>query len=115
MYHSCNFLSDHPFLIIRPIKQEILSLNPRVVIFHDIISVSQANHLKSFFDPSMLFRSTTTDVRGQMMPDPARISKQQWIFSNQDKKVDRLSNLVRIITGLNMDFAEPWQILNYGI
>lgn len=72
-YLKCNYLDGHPFLIIGPVKQEILSLNPRVVLFHEIISESGANHLKSFFKPTALKRSFTTNINGQILPDPSRI------------------------------------------
>ena len=51
-YLKCNYIGEHPFLLIGPIRQEILSINPRVVVFHDIISENGANHLKSFFKPA---------------------------------------------------------------
>ena len=48
-FYTCNYLNDAPYLVIGPIKQEIISLEPRVVIFHEFISKSGANHLKNFF------------------------------------------------------------------
>ena len=46
-YHKCNYIVDHPYLLIGPIKQEILSLEPRVVIYHEFITESGADHLKN--------------------------------------------------------------------
>jgi hypothetical protein len=66
-YLKCNYVSDHPFLQIGPIKQEMLSLKPWIVIYHEVISERVAKHMKQIFKPSNLFRSTTTDVKGQMM------------------------------------------------
>ena len=70
---KCNYLSGHPYLFIGPVKQETLSLNPRVVFFHDIITESGANRLKSFFKPTFLKRSVTTSRSGEILPDPSRI------------------------------------------
>ena len=113
-YHTCNYLADHPFLLIGPIKQEILSLEPRVVIFHEFISVIGADYLKKYFKPSELNRSLVYNKNGNTL-DHARISKQRWIHQGHDKIVDYLTNLVGILTGLNMNHSEAWQVLNYGI
>ncbi len=66
-YLKCKYVSEHPYLLIGPIKQEILSLKPWIVIYHEVISERGAKHMKQIFEPSKLFRSTTTDVKGQMM------------------------------------------------
>ena len=66
-YLKCNYVADHPYLLIRPVKQEILSIKPRVVIYRDVISERTAKYLKKIYDPSKLFRSTTTNNAGQML------------------------------------------------
>ncbi len=65
-YQKCKYVSENPYLLIGPIKQEILSLKPWIVIYHEVISERGAKHMKQIFG-SKLFRSTTTDVKGQMM------------------------------------------------
>ena len=52
---------------------------------------------------------------GKQIVNSFRVSKQEWIWPGKDKQVDDLSNLVGILTGFNMTYSEPWQIVNYGI
>jgi hypothetical protein len=66
-YLKCNYVADHPYLLIGPVKQEILSLKPWVVIYRDVITEKTAKYLKQIYDPSKLFRSTTTNNAGQML------------------------------------------------
>ena len=66
-YLKCNYVADHPYLLIGPVKQEILSLKPWVVIYRDVISERTAKNMKNIYDPSKLFRSTTTNNAGQML------------------------------------------------
>ena len=44
------------------------------------------------------------------MSDSRRISKQQWVYQNEDKLVDNLSEFVGIVTGQNMNYSEAWQV-----
>ena len=45
---KCRYLTNgHPFLVIGPIKQEEVFDNPGIWVFHDVISESKINLMKS--------------------------------------------------------------------
>ena len=46
---KCQYVNNKiPFLIIGPVKEERISLNPFIAVYHDIITESQANRLKDY-------------------------------------------------------------------
>ena len=66
-YLKCNYVANHPYLLIGPVKREILSIKPWIVIYHEVISDKNAKYMKKIYEPSKLFRSTTTNNLGQML------------------------------------------------
>jgi len=51
---KCKYITnDNPFLLIRPAKEERVSLNPFIAIYHDVITLNQANILKDFAFPQV--------------------------------------------------------------
>ena len=51
----CRYSSGHhPFLLIGPIKEEEVYLNPRIVVFHDLISECEINTIKEMTLPRFL-------------------------------------------------------------
>lgn len=41
-----NFANGHPGLLLRPVRREVLSLRPYVVLYHDFISDSESEEIK---------------------------------------------------------------------
>lgn len=41
-----NFANDHPGLLLRPVRREVLSLRPYVVLYHNFISDSESEEIK---------------------------------------------------------------------
>lgn len=41
-----NFANGHPALLLRPVRREMLSLRPYVVLYHDFISDTEAEEIK---------------------------------------------------------------------
>ena len=44
-----------------------------------------------------------------------RVAKLAWLPDNKDKLLENLVSIISSITQLNAKFAEPWQVVNYGI
>ncbi|KAH8232437.1 hypothetical protein KR032_006570 [Drosophila birchii] len=105
----------HPFLRLAPIKTEILSIDPQVVLFHDIVSEAERTFLQSFskkeLEPSLVL-DVAEDTRE---PGQFRTSKSAWLDSNITKTTERLTVLLEDATGLDMKYSEPFQVINYGI
>ena len=51
---------QHPYLTIGPVKEEEIYLDPRIVIFHDIVSDSELDTVKSLSAP-LLERAAVFD------------------------------------------------------
>ncbi|XP_013383328.1 prolyl 4-hydroxylase subunit alpha-1 [Lingula anatina] len=130
---------------IRPVKEEVLYLDPRVSIFYDVITDKEADILMelakplvflifcltliSFFYYFLIITMVSSQLSRSMVGEPSikakseqRISKLAWLFDwHLDKTVRHLSKRVEEITGLSTVYrersadAEAWQVLNYGI
>lgn len=112
---KCSYVNNgHPLLIIGPVKEERVSLNPFIAIYHDVVTEKQANQIKQDAFPS-LERSLTAATDGQKVVNSARISETTWLYEQQNKLMNDLSEYVGAITNTNISVAEPWQIVNYGI
>ena len=53
---KCQYISNnHPFLIIGPVKEEVLSLKPFIALYHEVITENQAFTIKKFAFPNVRF------------------------------------------------------------
>lgn len=53
---KCRYVTnENPFLLIRPVKEERVSINPFIAIYHDVITLNQANILKDLAFPQVNF------------------------------------------------------------
>ncbi|XP_032811270.2 prolyl 4-hydroxylase subunit alpha-3 [Petromyzon marinus] len=104
-----------PLLRLQPVKQELLSLRPRVLLFHDFVRDHETERIKQLAAP-MLQRSVVASS-GQQTTVSYRISKSAWLKQEQDAVIRRLDRRVAAITGLDTgpQHAEQLQVSNYGI
>ncbi|XP_064605913.1 prolyl 4-hydroxylase subunit alpha-1-like [Liolophura sinensis] len=97
-------------------KEEILSLDPRISMFYDVIYESEMQHIKDLA-LKMLSRSV---VIGQEIMSDMRISQSAWLKDN-DEVISRVTHRVELITGMSLEekkyssHSEELQVLNYGI
>ena len=109
----CRYFTNknHPFLILGPIQEEEAYLNPRLVVYHNVISDSEIETVKKLAQPRVsriICRSkdTTVDlfydiffmfqfkratvqnqVTGELEPASYRISKSAWLKTEEHKHV----------------------------
>ncbi|XP_013383378.1 prolyl 4-hydroxylase subunit alpha-3 [Lingula anatina] len=105
---------------IRPVKEEVLYLDPRVSIFYDVITDKEAAILLELAKSKMI-RAPLGDVAGEKTSEQ-RIGKLTWLWdADVNTTVAHLSKRVEEITGLStvirdkLADAEAWQIATYGI
>ncbi|BFF93076.1 prolyl 4-hydroxylase subunit alpha-1 [Drosophila madeirensis] len=106
------------FLRLAPLKMELLSLDPYVVLYHDVLSDSEMLALKTLAK-GVLVRSVTYNVtKKEISEDPHRTTK----GIKLDRKIDLTHSLVskmeiltEDMTSLDLDSSEPFQVINYGI
>lgn len=113
--------TSNPYLILAPFKMEQLSLDPYVVVFHDVVYSSEIAKLEHATKPLLeraTIRSWKTNtsivsnvrtVHGAWLPDP-RLSKLD------NKLVARIRQRIQDMTGLRLDsdMNDAIQLLNYG-
>ncbi|XP_039751146.1 prolyl 4-hydroxylase subunit alpha-1 isoform X1 [Pararge aegeria] len=112
----CRYLTEnHPFLKLAPVKMEYMYLNPDIMVFHEVLSDLEIEHIKEMAKPRFR-RATVHDPKtGELVPANYRISKSGWLKDEESPMIARVSRRVADFTGLNMMSAEELQVVNYGI
>lgn len=105
----------HPRLVLQPIRTELLSTDPTIVLFHGAISDKIIEHLENEAATKLDTATTgndedTIDIHG------LRIAHNFWLEEPNDKVVRYLDQFAEAITGLVIDdFSDYLQIANYGV
>ncbi|XP_017058094.1 prolyl 4-hydroxylase subunit alpha-2 [Drosophila ficusphila] len=101
------------FLRLAPLKTELLSLDPYVVLYHDVASEKNIRHLKNLAHGDLV-RAVTYRSDGSQQEDPHRTTKGAWL-ENPDGVVQRMTQLIGDMTNFDMEDSEPFEVMNYGI
>ncbi|XP_072248287.1 prolyl 4-hydroxylase subunit alpha-3 [Leuresthes tenuis] len=109
------FTNNNPMLLLRPVKREVMSLRPRVVLYHDFITDKEVEDVKRLAQPG-LKRSVVAAGEKQATAD-YRISKSAWLKGSARCIVGKLDQRISMLTGLNVKppYCEYLQVVNYGI
>nr|XP_033803422.1 prolyl 4-hydroxylase subunit alpha-3 [Geotrypetes seraphini] len=104
-----------PYLILQPMKKEIVSHHPYVVLYQDFLSDLEATRIKELAAP-WLQRSVVASEEKQVAAE-YRISKSAWLKNTADPLIRKLDIRIAALTGLNLQlpYAEHLQVVNYGI
>lgn len=108
-------------------KEEVVNYEPRIAIFHDVISPANIEHLKSIaskgFTRSTVFLENT-GPNGQVTYgklDNVRVSQTSWVSTDEYPELSRLEDRIKLTTGLSAQYkpvrshSEKFQVLNYGV
>lgn len=140
---KCRYVTEKsPFLTIAPLKLEEASLNPYIVVYHDVIyddeielikrmakprvSIEQKHKLISILKQcnnrvlflwTIQFRRATVQNHktGELEVANYRISKSAWLRDEEHEKIRNIGLRVEDMTGLTIETAEELQVVNYGI
>nr|XP_034971209.1 prolyl 4-hydroxylase subunit alpha-3 [Zootoca vivipara] len=104
-----------PFLMLQPLKREIVHRQPHIALYHDFVSDAEAEKIKELAAPR-LQRSVVASGEKQQKAD-YRISKSAWLKDTLDPAIVALDRRVAALTGLNTQppYAEYLQVVNYGL
>ncbi|XP_056416263.1 prolyl 4-hydroxylase subunit alpha-3 isoform X2 [Hyla sarda] len=104
-----------PYLILRPLKKEVVNLTPYVVLYHDFVSDYEAEKIKELAAP-WLRRSVVASGIQQVQAE-YRISKSAWLKDTLHPIIRNLDVRIAAVTGLHAraPYAEYLQVVNYGI
>ncbi|XP_051963027.1 prolyl 4-hydroxylase subunit alpha-3 [Xyrauchen texanus] len=112
----CDYLTNgNPGLLLQPIKRELISLDPYVVLFHGFVTHAEAKSIRDSAVPG-LRRSVVASGVNQATAE-YRISKSAWLKETTHAVVGKLDQRITMVTGLNVQppYAEYLQVVNYGI
>ncbi|KOB64438.1 Prolyl 4-hydroxylase alpha subunit, partial [Operophtera brumata] len=113
---KCWYSTDnHAFLKYAPIKTEQMYIKPDVFIFHEVMSDSEIELIKSIAAPRFKRAVVHDPVSGKLIAANYRISKSSWLKDEESPQIARISQRVTDMTGLSMISAEELQVVNYGI
>lgn len=107
--------NNHPYLILRPIKEEQVLDKPVLYLYHDVVNDREINEIKALASPR-LQRATARNLEtNKFEPATYRISKSAWLRNDESPVIARLSRTIEALTNLSMLTAEDLQVANYGI
>ncbi|XP_054165484.1 prolyl 4-hydroxylase subunit alpha-1-like [Oppia nitens] len=104
-----------PFLKLIHIKVEEAFKRPQIVIFHDFMSDYEIEVVKSLSEPKLKRATVQNSVTGNLETAKYRISKSAWLTNREHPVVQRITQRISAITGLELSTAEELQVVNYGI
>ncbi|XP_033228111.1 prolyl 4-hydroxylase subunit alpha-2-like [Belonocnema kinseyi] len=111
---KCRYVSRGiPFLKIAPFKEEEAYLDPRIVVYHDVIYEEEIEFLKRSSKPmlqSAKVRNVKSNTEEVAMK---RVASNAWISDQANKHVKLLRRRVEDMTGLTADTSENLQIVYY--
>ena len=113
---TCSYVNNEvPFLIIAPLKQEQISHDPYIVVYHGVAYDSEIEVLKRMAKPRFKRATVQNHRTGELEVAQYRISKSAWLKDEEHEAVANIVQRVKDMTGLTMETAEELQVVNYGI
>uniref|UniRef100_A0A8C5LYI3 procollagen-proline 4-dioxygenase n=1 Tax=Leptobrachium leishanense TaxID=445787 RepID=A0A8C5LYI3_9ANUR len=104
-----------PHLTLQPLRREMVSLDPYVVLYHDFVSDLESETIKEIAAPWLL-RSVVASGEKQSEAE-YRISKGAWLKDTVHSIIRTIDIRIAAATGLNVQipYTEHLQVVNYGI
>ncbi|XP_070073749.1 prolyl 4-hydroxylase subunit alpha-2 [Drosophila takahashii] len=101
------------FLRYAPLKMEVLSLDPYIVLYHDVISEENIVRVQNL-TKGRLERAKTYGKDGNLREDPDRTTKGFWLEEDVEV-VLKMEEITRDMSNFDLEEAEHFQVMNYGI
>ncbi|KAL1470020.1 hypothetical protein MTO96_024690 [Rhipicephalus appendiculatus] len=98
---STNF--GDPRLILQPLKLEVLSLKPRVVVISEFLSTSEVNYLRTAARKGLVRAGIYAPEKVSRVPSWKRIGKVSWLWDSDSNRLQRLSLRIAVATAPHTD------------
>jgi prolyl 4-hydroxylase len=95
-------------------KVEEAFKKPQIVMFHDFLSDSEIEVVKTLAKPKLTRANVITNSTTRIVPN-YRISDSAWLSNSDHQVIERISRRISDVTGLDLTTAEALQVANYGI
>ncbi|XP_055907288.1 prolyl 4-hydroxylase subunit alpha-1-like [Eupeodes corollae] len=113
--HCVYNTTTDPFLKLAPLKMEQISLDPYVVLYHDVLSDLEIEVLQTMATPNLQRATVYSETEMRSVSVPTRTSKFAWFPDNTNYITSRISRRLEDMTGFGMETSEHLQAMNYGI
>ncbi|CAN7993128.1 unnamed protein product [Ixodes hexagonus] len=107
-------IGGHPFLLLQPFKIEILSEDPRIVVFADFLRPTECEIFRSI-SMEKLFRAKIYSGFPEDITSNRRTTKIAWLTDDQHPTLRKVSQRIELATGLTLTSSEMYQVANYGL
>ncbi|TDG43158.1 hypothetical protein AWZ03_010423 [Drosophila navojoa] len=111
VYNSTN----SAFLRLAPLKMELISLDPYMVLYHDVIAPSEISELQSLAVPGLKRATVFNQKSMSNQVVRTRTSKVTWLLDTLNQLTIRLNRRITDMTGFDMYGSEMLQVMNYGL
>ncbi|GFT62807.1 prolyl 4-hydroxylase subunit alpha-1 [Nephila pilipes] len=112
----CRYTTNNSsYFLLQPIKEEQLSLDPQILVYHDVISDKDMELFKQLAVPWLARATVSNPKSGALETANYRVSKSAWLGDSFHPRIARASQIVKEVTGLEVNTAEELHIINYGI
>ncbi|KAI5748962.1 hypothetical protein M8J76_003658 [Diaphorina citri] len=113
---KCRYVHRNvPYLRLMPLKEEEAYLQPRIILYRDVMYDSEIDLIKKMAQPRLRRATVQNYKTGELEIANYRISKSAWLREPEHPVIERISRRVEHMTGLTTSTAEELQVVNYGI
>uniref|UniRef100_A0A146M0J2 procollagen-proline 4-dioxygenase n=1 Tax=Lygus hesperus TaxID=30085 RepID=A0A146M0J2_LYGHE len=112
---KCRYVWSSPFTRLARLKEEEAYLEPRILLYRDVMYDSEMEVIKRLATPRLKRATVQNFKTGALETASYRISKSAWLSNSEDEVVARVARRVEDMTGLTTATAEELQVVNYGI
>ncbi|KAH7944476.1 hypothetical protein HPB52_020107 [Rhipicephalus sanguineus] len=104
-----------PRLILAPLKLEVLSLTPRVVVFADFLTPSEVAYIQDTGHTGLKRGAIYDSGNPSGVTSYKRISKVSWLWDTEHPFLSSLGRRISLASGLSLESSEAYQVANYGL
>lgn len=110
----CFYYSPKERFLLKPLEAEIAYNDPHIVLFHNLLTETETDYLVAEGRDVLSNAEVFSMYTGKVIKAQYRTGKSGWLNRN-DYNIWKIMDRVGAITGLDMRYSEPVQVMNYGI
>ncbi|KAL5963355.1 Prolyl 4-hydroxylase subunit alpha-2 [Taenia solium] len=114
-YLSCHYSTPHVFFTLAPLKEEVLQLDPPILLWHDFVTQNEVDQIIEIAKPRLKRALVRNPTSGALEAAPYRVTKNVWLPDDMNTLTKNINSRIRMATGLNIDHGEELQVANYGL
>lgn len=86
-----------------------------MVLFHDVVTDSEIEHLKMIATPNLRRATVYNEEQARSKVAKTRTSKFSWHADDTDEVTKRINRRIIDMTGFDIRGSEMLQVMNYGL